>query len=314
MPERAEPRAFWSGTITFGLVSVPVDLLPANRPRRASLRLLGPDGTPLRRRYWCPREEREVEDDEIVRGYEVAEGRFVVVTDEELDALAPEKSREIDLRRFVDRDEIDPVYFERAYFLAPAEGGVKPYRLLAGAMESTGKAGIATFVMRGKEYLVAILAEAGLLRAETMRFASELRSPEEADLPAVEEPPDSEVRRWRSALKLRFADAPDPAELEDRRSRAIERIAAAKLAEGDDVVTPPTEASTAAEDRTVIDLMAELKRRMAGQDPAGRAGAGIERLESRTKDDLYAMARRLEIAGRSRMTKDELVRAIRRSA
>src|SRR5688500_2879765 len=168
-------RPFWSGTITFGLVSVPVDLLPANRPRRVSLRMLAPDGTPLKREYWSAGGQEAVESEQTVHAYELDNGKFVEVTDEELEELGPRKTREIDLRLFVDKDELDPVFFERAYFLAPSKGANKPYRLLVSAMESTSKAGIATFVMREREYLVAIIAENGLLRAETMRFAGATR-------------------------------------------------------------------------------------------------------------------------------------------
>ena len=132
MPERDETndadegrgRAFWSGTLSFGLVSIPVELLPAHRASRGSLRMIDADGTPLARRYHCPADEQPVAPDHITRGYELDSGKIVVVTDEELEALAPKKSREIDLRRFVDRDSIDPLYFQRSYFLAPGAGSV----------------------------------------------------------------------------------------------------------------------------------------------------------------------------------------------
>jgi DNA end-binding protein Ku len=194
VPERDETseegggRAFWSGMLSFGLVSVPVDLLPAHSSSRAPLRMLDTDGTPLARRYYCPVDEQEVEADQLERGYELDDGKIVVVTDEELEALAPKKSREIDLRRFVDRDSIDPLYFERSYFLAPGKGSGKAYRLLASVMESSRRAGIASFVMRDKEYLVAIFAEGGLLRGETLRFADQVRSSRSVGLPKPHEP------------------------------------------------------------------------------------------------------------------------------
>lgn len=345
--EQAAQRPFWSGTITFGLVSVPVDLLPANRPGRVSLRMLAPDGTPLRREYWSPREEEPVENEQTVHAYELEDGRFVEVTDEELEELAPEKTREIDLRLFVDRDELDPVFFERAYFLAPSKGATKPYRLLVAAMESTGKAGIATFVMREREYLVAIIAENGILRAETMRFADEIRSAEEAGLPKQSKVEKKDVRRFARALEELFAEELDPDELVDHRSRGIEKIVGAKLAAGRDVVAAPVEEERAAagerggEDRIVIDLMEELRRRMKGggavssereapskgaasrkapAKDAGKRGRTTSRsstppdLESRSKEELYEMAKDLDIEGRSRMTKAELLRALRRSA
>ena len=337
-------RPFWSGTITFGLVSVPVDLLPANRPRRVSLRMLAPDGTPLTREYWSAGGKEAVESENTVHAYELDGGKFVEVTDEELEELAPEKTREIDLRLFVDKDELDPVFFERAYFLAPSKGANKPYRLLVSAMESTGRAGIATFVMREREYLVAIIAENGLLRAETMRFADEIRSPEDAELPQPKKVDKKTVQRLSKALDTLFEEELDPDELQDRRSRGIEKLVKSKLSAGKDVVKAPeevreTEGALGTEDRLVIDLMEELKRRMKGaaseeKEPAraegprkparaaskkgrskasGSAKSGDEDLESRSKQELYDMAQELDIDGRSKMTKKELIRAIQKA-
>jgi len=157
--EASRPRAFWSGTITFGLVSVPVDLYPAAREERSSLRMLDEEGTPLRRQYWCPKEERPLDSDEIVRGVEVEDGKWVTVSDEELEALEPEKTRDISLQRFVPRDDLPPAYFETGYVLTPAGRSTKAYKLLAAAMEESKRAGIATFVLREREHVVAILAE-----------------------------------------------------------------------------------------------------------------------------------------------------------
>lgn len=174
--EERSGRPFWSGVLSFGLVSIPVDLLPAQRSGGSVLRMLDADGTPLARRFYCPSEQKEIAPEQIVKGYELDNGKVVTVSDEELEALAPKKSREIDLRRFVPLASLDPLYFERAYFLAPSAESGKAYRLLASVMERSGRAGIATFVMRDREYLVAIFAEGGLLRAETLRFAGEVRS------------------------------------------------------------------------------------------------------------------------------------------
>src|SRR5881397_2271715 len=149
-------RPFWSGTLTFGLVSVPVDLYPGNRTNRAPLRMLGPRGEPLARRYFSQKTKRDLDNDEMVRGYELDKDKYVIVTDEELERLAPEKSRDIDLRRFVQLKEIPPLYFDRSYFLAPSEGSEKAYKLLSETMQKEKLAGVATFVMRGKEYLIAI--------------------------------------------------------------------------------------------------------------------------------------------------------------
>lgn len=321
--ERRPPRAFWSGTIAFGLVTVPVELLPAVRSsRRVSLRMLAPDGTPLSRRYWCPRDERLLDPAEIVRGYEVDDGEFVVVTDEELDALEPEKSREIDLRRFVPREQIDPIYFDRGYFLAPSGDSTKAYRLLARAMEDAGRAGVGTFVMRGKEYLAAILSEAGILRAETLRFAAEIRSPGDVGLPELPDADADRTDRLEAAIEELSADSLESAELGDPYTERVESLIAEKLAGGEDVVEIPEEARRETSEVEIVDLMEVLKRRLQGgekaseaeRQPAARSGTSPEKLEERTKKELYAMAQDLEIEGRSSMTKAELVRAIRRSA
>ena len=319
------PRSFWSGTISFGLVTVPVDFLPANRSSRLSLRMLAPDGTPLRRRYWCPKEERLVDDERIVRGYELEEqGEYVVVSDEELEALAPEKSREIDLRRFVDVESIDPIYFERAYFLAPGGDTDNAYRLLAQAMEESGRAGVGTFVMRGKQYVVAILAEDGILRAETMRFPDEVRTPETVGLPEEVPAEKKTVQRFAKAIDRLAAEELDPDELQDRHTKELVRLVERKASKGEDVVELP-EAALEDEDQ-VIDILAVLKRRLAETEAGGdgkrkgpsRAGrpsrAGGEGLAERTKGELYEIAQDLDIPGRSRMTKDELIQAIGRSA
>ena len=173
-----DTRAFWSGTITFGLVSVPVDLYPAVRSQRAPLRMIGPDGQLLRRRYYCSAEGQDAHERRNRARLRMAPTALsAVARDEELEALAPRKSRDIDLQRFVARDSIPPKLLERPYVLAPAGDSTKAYHLLAKTMEQTHRAGIATFVMRGREYLAAIFAKGGLLRAATMRFADEPRTP-----------------------------------------------------------------------------------------------------------------------------------------
>jgi DNA end-binding protein Ku len=269
--------AFWSGTITFGLVSIPVALFPANRTVRVSLRMLAADGTPLARRYYDPESGRELGLDEIVRGYEVEPDEFVVVEDAELEALAPERTRDIDLRRFVDAGEIDPLWFERAYFLAPAGNSNKAYRLLAATMEQTGRAGVATFVMRGKEYLVAILAEGGILRAETLRFAEEIRTADAVGLPEHGKPKPGAVSDMRRALRSLAADELDPAELEDHQAARLLELIESKRKRGEGVVEAPA-AALAEEDGEeggVIDLMALLKRSLehgAADAPQERKG------------------------------------------
>lgn len=318
-------RAFWSGTISFGLVSIPVDLFSASRSGRVSLRMLSPDGTPLSRRYYDPETDREVPRDHIVRGYEVEDGEFVVVSDEELEALEPEKTRDIDLRRFVPRDQIDPRYFERAYFLTPAGNSTKAYRLLAATMERTSRAGIATFVMRTKEYLVAILAENGILRAETLRFHDEIRGPDQIGLPDPPKLKPARVREVESAVEKRTRKALDESELEDHYADRLLALVEKKRRKGVDVLTAPAAHAEADGESDVIDLMEVLKRSLQGPEtesrassPRTRTGAtsedGTPDLDTLTRAELYERARERDIAGRSGMKKQDLIQALRRSA
>ncbi len=181
--EDEQPHAFWSGIVAFGLVSLPVSLFPAHSGKLA-LKMVDANGNLLKREFFCEHDNRALERDDIVRSYEIEKYHYVVVEDEELEALEPKRSREIDLKRFVPLSSINPVYFERAYYLVPDGDTTKAYRLLAKSMEDEQRAGIATFVMHGKDYLVAIIAEGGILRAETLRFHDELRTPEQVGLPA----------------------------------------------------------------------------------------------------------------------------------
>lgn len=304
----AQPRSFWSGSIAFGLVNVPVSLFVAQRPRRVRLRMVSQEGTPLRRRYYCAADEQLLDADEIVRGYEVEKDRYVVVEDDELEAVAPEKSREIDLKRFVKRAAVDPVYFERAYILAPDERAVKAYRLLANTLEKTGRAGIASFVMRGKEYLVAIIAEGGILRAETMRFHDEVRAPADIGLPELGGADTARAKRIAAASKKLRSKKLKQGVLADHWARRVEKLVATKLEEGRDVVNLP-EAEEYAEDEgaEIIDLMAVMRDRL-GLAASGGNRHGLEKL---SKTALYERAKELGIAGRSSMSKDELVAAIR---
>lgn len=318
-PAEDQARAFWSGTISFGLVSIPVQLFAATRSgARASLRMLAPDGTPLRREYYCPQDEARLESDQLVRGYELESGEVVIVTDEELEALAPEKSRDIDLRRFVPREQLDPLLFERGYFLGPAGDSTKAYRLLAQTMERTRRAGIATFVMRDKEYLVAILADRGVLRAETLRFADEVRTPDDVGLPAAPEEVDADLRRrFEAAVDGLAGDAlPIDALIDVHTARLLE-LARAKQGRGEGVVQvePAAEAVDAGQG---VDLMAVIQQSLGEATPSAREEtpakerkkAAARPRRARSKRELLERARALNIPGRSGMTKEQLLEAI----
>lgn len=317
-----ELRGFWSGNIAFGLVSVPVSLFSASRAGGVALRMVDEDGTPLQRRYFCSKEERLLESSEIVRGYEVEEDRFVVIEDDELEAIAPDKSREIKLENFVGVSDIDPAYFERAYFLVPDEDASRPYWLLARVMEETGRAGIATFVMRGKEYLVAILAQHGILRAETLRFHDELRKPGQVGLPDIAKPDSKLVSSILSAMRKLRAKTLDEDSLTDEYSSRLEKLVLGKVRKCQDVVKAPDDiAPSERESAEVIDLMQVLKDRMRGKEKdsstsrkANRAKTKRSTLDERSKEALYKRATALKIKGRSSMNKQQLIDAIRDEA
>lgn len=275
-PKRPLPRPSWSGTISFGLVSIPVSLYPATRTEHLPLRTLSSEGKPLRREYYCPEDEVTVANEDTVRGYEVSDGTFVTVTDDELERLAPDKSRDIDLRRFVPQAQLSPAYFERAHFMAPAADSTKAYRLLAETLERTGRVGLATFVMRGKEYVVAILAAGGVLRAETMRFPNQLRTPADIGLPDPEATPSpAEVRRVRQLLDKQKKRSFDAAQLEDRALQRAQKLVEKKLRAGKDVVEAPNVEEVVETGRPqILDLVAALKKSLAANDARGEtAGA-----------------------------------------
>jgi DNA end-binding protein Ku len=239
------------------------------------------------------------------------------------DSLEPEKSREIDLKRFVPLGAINPIYFERAYFLVPDGDTTKAYRLLAKSMEDEQKAGIATFVMRGREYLVAIIAERGILRAETLRFHDELRSPEEIGLPQRQPADKKALERMRAAIRKATRKRFDREQLSDPHTRELMQRIEKKLKSGKDVLPAPEEPEAEEMGSNVIDLMQVLRERLQGRHPQaapprkGRAPGKekqqqgkVSALERRSKEELYEQAQKLDIPGRSKMTREELIEAI----
>jgi DNA end-binding protein Ku len=278
-------RPFWSGTITFGLVTVPVSLYAATRPRGTSMRMIAPDDAPVQRQYVCSKDGKVLDADEIVRGYEIEKGKFVVVTDDELEAIEPRKSREIDLRLFVDRDEIDPMYYERAYYLVPSGGTNKAYRLLAEVMEANNQAGIATFIMRAKEYLVAIIAENGILRAETLRFSDEIRKPEDVGLPEKPKSSAAEVKKFEAQIARKTRKL-DLSELLDDYAERLEKVVKKKETKGKDIIRAPETAREEEGGGEVVDLFAALSRSLGqtGRKPARRAPSksGAKRTSAKT--------------------------------
>ena len=172
--ETAE-QGTWNGTISFGLVAIPVQLVKAVEPGRVTFRLLhSREYSPLMRRMYCPEEERIVPASEIARGYEIAPDKYVLVTDEELASVSPERSSTIEIVGFIDIGDVDPIYYDHPYYLVPLKGGEKSYRLLAELMRRTGKAGLAKFVLHEREYVVALTSADGALSVITLHYSEEV--------------------------------------------------------------------------------------------------------------------------------------------
>ncbi|QIB64189.1 non-homologous end joining protein Ku [Kineobactrum salinum] len=328
------PRPFWSGVITFGLVALPVSLFPANRGKSWALKIVDTNGERLERVYFCEKEQKRLSFDELVRGYEIEKGQFLVVEDEELQSLAPEKTQEIDLQKFVALEQLDPVYFERGYFLVPDQGTSNAYRLLATIMEEEQRAGIATFVMREREYLVAIIAENGILRAETLRFADEIRSPQEVGLHELPQADPAVVSSFRKTMSKLTKKTFDRDMLADDYGRGLKQVVKKKLRKRRDVVT--TAEADAPTQSNVIDLMQVLKERLqargnesephdsggsharrsrasSAKTPEKKAGgpqSARKSLRTMSRKELYACAQDEGIAGRSAMRKEELIKAL----
>jgi len=255
-------RTTWNGSISFGLVSIPVGLAPATKPAArasdVSFRMLHREcGTPIKQKRYCPVHERDLGPDEIVKGWEVAKGQFVLVEEEEIEALTMhDDSRSIEISRFVDAADVDPIFFDRTYFLVPSQAPAarRPYVLLLNAMRETGKAGLGRFVQQGREKLCLIRPKGDALALETLFLHADVYSQAEIE-EAVEE---TAVKKPELALAEQVIEsltgAFDPAELQSDYRRDLRALLEAKRA-GEPVQAPEPVAET-----PVIDLMDALRR------------------------------------------------------
>jgi DNA end-binding protein Ku len=261
----------WSGTITFGLVSVPVALYPALRSRPVHVRLLAKGSGPLKRRYYCPKDGKELDREEIIRGFE-KDGTFITVEDEELNALEPRKSSDIELKQFVPVDEVEPFYFERPYFLAPTGRSTKAYRLLVHVMERSARVGISTFIMDGKEYLAAILSENGLLMVETLRYRDEIRSPEQIGLPEAARPDKDKEKSFTRILSGLKRNRFSGKDMEDRYAKRFQELVMRKKKSRKAVVEVQEKEEPRPEEfGQVIDFVSIFKERFAAREKVKRA-------------------------------------------
>lgn len=271
--QRTGPRPTWSGSLSFGLVSIPVALHSTTHAAGPRAHMFSEDGSALHRHYYCPADDRDLEASELVRGFELPDkpDHYIEVQDDELAALAPKKSREIALHAFCARTDLHESLFERGYVLSPAEAGAKAYKLLAEAMQRADRAGIATFVLRERAYIVAILAQRGLLLAETLRFADELRTPADVGLPKRSAPAKTQVSQMARLLLEKQRGRFDPQSLVDPAHKKLQQLLAAKKKRGE--VLQAVEAGPEAAEQggaEVLDLMALLKQSL--QQPSATRG------------------------------------------
>jgi DNA end-binding protein Ku len=253
-------RTIWNGSLNFGLVNIPIGLAVAQQRKDTAFRTLHREcGTPIKQKRYCPFHERDVEAEELVKGWEFAKGQFVVVEDEDLESVAVQRSQSIDILRFVPVSEVDPIYFDRTYYLAPASATAqkRPYVLLLRAMQEAEMGAVGKFVLWGKENLCLIRPLGDALALETLFFAEDIRSRAEIDEAVdgtdVKEPELAMARQLVESLVGEF----DPAEYENEYRNDLRAMLQAKL-EGKEITRPePVPAAP------VVDLMEALKQSVA---------------------------------------------------
>jgi DNA end-binding protein Ku len=260
------PRSIATGTISFGLVSIPVNLYPATQASASiSFNLLhAKDGSRLKQQYVCAKDGEKVEREDMVKGYEFAKDRYVTFTPEELKALDEIASQTIDIAEFVPEADVDPVYYDRAYHLGPGKGGAKAYRLLAEALERSGKAALARYAARGKQYLVLIRPRSGRLVMQQLYYADEVRAVDEVPVEDAELK-DAEIQLALRLVEQTSSDAFHPERYEDAVKKRVAEAIERKVAGQEIQVAAPAEPQA-----QVIDLMEALKASLAsgGSAPA----------------------------------------------
>ncbi|MEU2391841.1 Ku protein [Streptomyces sp. NPDC007369] len=323
-------RPVWTGVVSFGLVSLPIGLYTATDSHTIRFHQLQ-RGTAdrIRNRRVNERTGDEVDLGEIVKGYDTG-GEYVIVEPQELDDIAPGRSKALEVAGFVDLDTVDPIYFDKTYYLGPrGEQYGKVYALLQKALAESNKAGIATFVMRGREYLVALKAEDDLLTLHTLHWADEIRDPhqEVPDLPGTAESTAAEVKMAQQLIDALSTDW-NPDDFHDTFQEKVKALIEAKAA-GESV----EKAEPAAQPTGVVDLMealrASVERARSPKDTGEKASAskdtrrsekpaakkrtgtsGAGSLRSLTKAELYEKAAKAGVKGRSHMTHDQLANAL----
>jgi DNA end-binding protein Ku len=310
------PRPIWSGSLSFGLVNVPVRLMSATRDLSVRFNQLHEkDMSRIEVRRVCTAENVEVPWEDVAKGYELESGEMVMLTDDELDAADPKKTRTIDIEAFVDLEEIDPIYYDHPYYLVPDsnEAAVRAYHLLRTVMERSGQVAIARFVLRTKEYLVAVRTRGDAITLTTMLFHDEVRSKDEVGIDSLPKPKKAEVDQAITLVKSLQTDFDASSYEDEHRKRLLAIIDKKKKGQEIEI---PDEPETP---KAVPDLMAALEASIQRMKSGGRAALAADAatesgdaaaLKRLPKKDLLARAKEAEIEGRSQMSKDELVEAL----
>jgi DNA end-binding protein Ku len=268
-------RSLQNASLSFGLVNIPIRLYTAATSHAVSFHMLHQkDGSRVRQHLFCEAEDKEITRDDIVKGFEVSKGHYVELTEKELEALEAQANRSIEIQEFVDLDDVDPVYFEKTYYLAPDKGGEKPYALLAQALKDRNQAAVAQFVMRGKESLVLVRPYADrYLAMDVMYYADEVRDIKEVEIPPVKIR-ENELRLATQLIENLRAKKWEPEKYRDTyRQRVLDVIK--KKQKGEEIAAPKKR-----EPAQVVDLMEALKRSLGKREGKKKEAARVERQRS----------------------------------
>jgi DNA end-binding protein Ku len=272
-------RSLASLNISFGLVSIPVKMYSATQARAGgvSFNMIHANcGSRVRQQYFCIKEDIAVSRDELVKGYEFAKDQYVTFTPEELKEMEEKGTGTVDITEFVPEEKIDPIYYDKAYYLAPDKGGQKPYALLAEAMKRTGRSAVARWAARGKQYIVQIRAmDNGALVLQQLLYADEVRPVSEIEIPESE-PKEQELKLAEQLIGQISSDEFDPSQYKDDVKERIEKAVAEKV-EGHEISISPEPEHKGAQ---VIDLMAALRESL-GKAPAKKAAPASEQKEEK---------------------------------
>ena len=320
------PRSIWRGAITFGLITIPVKIHTAvGREARDKIDmhlLHEKDGERIHYSRNCDKGHKDIDWDEIVKGYEYSKGKWVEITDEDLEALELESLKTIDVVTFTPYDQIDPMYFDKTYYVVPVEAGIKAYRLMTEALLDENLVGVAKVAMREREHLCCLRVSDDVMVMETMHWPEELR---DAKFPELRKRPKVQDRERKMARRLihQLSKDFDPSEFKDEYHKALKKLIDKKV-KGDEIVVP----EKAEEPEQVVDLMEALKASVAaarrGEKPKpakrsssakSKSGAKDEAVDlmELTKQELADKAKELGVTGRSKMSKKELIKAIEKA-